>query len=130
MSCPKCGYSGHNTVSHWGTGEVECENCRHDYVPVKKSKEKSSGLPLPSARIATSDKVHKNLSDYGDIGFAVTNDVYITGEFNEVSVGMRPIGGISVGKVSGAPFDNLVRGHNGGIQGKITASGHFINQGI
>jgi ribosomal protein L37E len=36
MSCPKCGYSGHNTVSHWGTGEVECENCRHDYVPTKK----------------------------------------------------------------------------------------------
>ncbi|GEM_PF-4726718 len=58
MSCPKCGYSGHNTVSHWGTGEIECENCRHDYVPVKKSKEKSSGLSLPSARIATSDKVH------------------------------------------------------------------------
>ncbi len=46
MSCPKCGYSGHNTVSHWGTGEIECENCRHDYIPVKKSKEKSSGLPL------------------------------------------------------------------------------------
>lgn len=44
MSCPKCGYSGHNTVSHWGTGEIECENCRHDYVPTKKEGKKESQM--------------------------------------------------------------------------------------
>ncbi|MDD5670243.1 MAG: hypothetical protein PHN49_01250 [Candidatus Omnitrophica bacterium] len=61
MSCPKCGYSGHNSIFHWGTDEVECEKCRHDYVPKKQKKETplkfmpgAANEPLLSSRLQSS----------------------------------------------------------------------------
>lgn len=44
--CPKCGYEGHNAVSHWGTNEIECDKCGHDYKRdpdyLRKMKEKQA----------------------------------------------------------------------------------------
>lgn len=122
MSCPKCGYSGHNTVSHWGTGEVECENCRHDYVPVKKSaKEQDKNQ---SEEIALRFKKPFQLID--NLACA-PRDVFVSGRFNDASIGISPIGSVYVGKTSGNLLDNSVRDRNGFIQGKITASGHYTN---
>jgi len=112
MSCPKCGYGGHNKVFHSGTGEVECENCRHDYVRNKKSKkEGSESFELP-------------LFDLGK-EIRSPNNTYIWGKYDKVSRGTMPIGGKYVGKTSGLLWDNDVKDHRGYTVGKINGAGYF-----
>lgn len=39
--CPKCGYEGHVIVYHGGTGEMECDKCRHDFTREEEKKARS-----------------------------------------------------------------------------------------
>lgn len=113
MGCPKCGYSGHSTIYHWGTGETECGKCRHDYVVNKKPKEERSeffGLPLFDSK--------KTINS--------SRDVYVWDKWGHTSVGTKPFNGVHAGKISGLPGDDLVRDHNGYIQGRISGAGHLI----
>ena len=119
MSCPKCGYSGHNTVSHWGTGEIECENCRHDYVPAKNEvKEQDKNR---SKEIAL--RLRKPVQQIDDSLFA-PRDFYVTGTAKGASADFSPIGPVRIGRVSD---DNRVRGDDGLIVGKITPTDHFTS---
>jgi len=67
--CPRCGYTGHNSVNHFGTGEVECENCGHDYVRDKKSKKEGSEsfeLPLSGSPLVRGHGFHKSTTPLGE----------------------------------------------------------------
>lgn len=111
MGCPKCGYSGHSTVYHWGTGETECGKCRHDYVVNKKPKEERSeffGFPL---------------FDSGkEIRFS--KDVWVSP--NGKTSMFRPVGGERKGSISPLLGDDSVVDHNLRTIGRIDGNGYFV----
>lgn len=112
MGCPKCGYSGHNSVFHWGTDEIECERCRHDYVPERKSskkKDESSGFLTQTFR---------------EIGLPIdlSNDVWMT-DSGKVSVGHRMLGSRCIGQKSPLIGDNSVFDHRGNFVGRVFEAG-------
>ncbi len=111
MSCPKCGYGGHNKVYHWGTSETECERCRHDYVPDRKSKkEESSSFAFP---LFNSGKEVR-----------YTNDVWV-GPNGKTSM-FRPVGGERKGSISPLLGDDSVVDHNLRTIGRIDGNGYFV----
>lgn len=114
LSCPKC----HLSVSHDSSDQNDretCKNCGHSFDWRKRLNEHITQLANKKFSFGGRDEI--------DLG----RDVYVGGKFNDVSIGAESCGGVHVGKISGDSFDNLVRDHNGFIQGKITASGHFTD---
>jgi hypothetical protein len=118
MGCPKCGYGGHNKVYHWGTREIECDRCRHDY-PVDNPRQKES------RRIDASFK-SPLLDSKKDV--ALLRDVGVWDKWGHTLIGTKPINGVHAGKISGLSGDDLVRDHNGYIKGRISGAGHLITR--
>lgn len=112
MGCPKCGYSGRNSVYHWGMGEVECERCRHDYVRDKSDSKRSSR----SFSFPTFDPGREVRSP---------NDIYTWGKYDKVSRGTMPLGGKYIGKTSGLLWDNDIKDHMGYTVGRINGAGYL-----
>lgn len=106
--CPKCGYEGHNHVYHWGTGEIECDRCRHDYVPESRSSKKQEqpfSFPFNA-------KAHTF--------YALSNDVWLL-PYGKTSVGIKAIGSKHIGQV----INGEVVDHHNNVIGSIDLMGHF-----
>lgn len=116
ISCPKCGFS----ILHEATEEnkLSCENCNHAFDWRKRRNEE----------IIQRFKKPFTLDDPKDV--ALSRDVYVGGEFDSVSMHRGMPGSVYVGRISGDPFDNVVRDHSGFIQGVITSTGHFASHGL
>lgn len=108
MGCPKCGYSGHNSVYHWGTGERECDRCGHDYVPGKKSSKNEDIF----FKFSASDPKNIRLS----------NDVWLSPS-GKISVGVRTLGSKCIGQKSPLIGDNSVFDHCRNFIGRTFETG-------
>lgn len=107
MSCPRCGYSGHNSVYHWGTGETECDRCRHDYVSERRSskkKEESFGF--------------LNLNTEKTAG--LSNDVWLL-PYGKTSIGGKALGSKYIGQV----VNGRVVDHRSNVIGRVDLMGNF-----
>lgn len=108
MSCPKCGYSGHNSVFHWGTDEIECQKCRHDYIPERKSSKEKDGF--------------SNLSAFDPKNIGLSNDVWMS-DSGSISVGYKMLGSKCIGQKSPLIGDNSVLDHRGNFIGRTFEAG-------
>jgi len=114
MSCPKCSYRGHNKVYHWGTGEIECESCGHDYPKREENKHHKE--------VFNCDFLFKPaLLEKKDIKWS--NDVWI-GPNGKTSM-FRPVGGVHAGFRSSFD-DGIVIDHQSNPVGRIDGNGYFM----
>lgn len=117
LSCPKCNLSVLHDSSERNES-VTCKKCNYSFDWRKRW------------NAETVERFKKPFKFDGFKDAALSRDVYASGKFNDVSIGTESCGGVHVGKISGDHFDNLVRDHNGFIQGEITASGHFTSHRV
>ena len=115
--CPKCGFSIFQECID-AIQNITCKKCSHSFDGRKKQYDELVQR-FKKPFIFDDSKVIDS-----------SRDVCVSGQFNDVSRGNGMSGSIHVGKISGDPFDNFVRDHNGHIQGKMTSSGHFTSQRV
>ncbi len=106
MGCPKCGYSGHNSVYHWGTDEIECQKCRHDYVPEKKS--------------SKNEGVFFKFSAFDPKNIKLSNDVWLLPN-GKTSIGGRALGSRHIGQLLNG---NVIDSHSF-VVGRVDLMGNF-----
>lgn len=105
--CPKCGYESYMKVHHFFTDEVECDKCRHDFVPKKES---------DANKFVTKEEARA----FFDYPGCISNDVWVK---DDGCASNRPIlGGKKIGHVS-MDGTNIVRDIYGRTLGTINSFG-------